>query len=471
MKKTGAVLAVLAFLSVSVLLVCSCGTDGPSEAGPPTSDGHMSLTSVIVPESAVRIGEGAFEGCPRLEFVTLHSGVESISAKAFSGCPSLVALTFAGTGDVVLEGGSSVLDPVKGLCVINTLDGRLTIPSAMIGGNGISKAAPGSVLVFDGANWKEAYRLAFAGDSVSKVSWNGEYRGRLVIPPTVAAVSDDYNGQIFDFDKTWVTSAVIPDGVRSIGAGAFSGCDRLQSVELPRTLESVGRNAFSGCSSLKSIELPQGLKSIGWNAFSGCASLERVSIPDGVEDISGAFSGCTSLKAADLPRGLEEIGDSAFYGCTSLSSVEILDSVRSIASSAFYRCSSLESVDIPWSVVTLGPKAFEGCVGLKMLSLAEGLESIGYRTFAGCSSLESVRIPRSLDAVGADAFSGCSSLAGVEFGANPRMTIGQYAFPAHTVLSEAFYYENGSRMVSNYAVFGEFVYHQGQDKGYHRTAV
>ncbi|MBO4569171.1 MAG: leucine-rich repeat protein [Candidatus Methanomethylophilaceae archaeon] len=470
MRKIAVAVAVLALLAVSLLTICGDTGKDPSDAGAAPFDGRLSMTSVIVPESTSSIGAGAFEGCPKLEFVTLHVGIESVSAGAFSGCPSLTALTFAGSGDVVLEGDSLILDPVKGLAVINSLDGRLSLPSAMIGGNGISKAAPGTVLVFDGSVWKEAYRLTFAGGSLSKVAWSGDYRGRLVIPPTVVSVSDDYNGQIFDFDKSWVTSVVLPDGVSSIGAGAFYGCDRIQSVELPRTLSSIGKNAFYGCSSLASIEFPLGLKSIGWNAFYGCSSLKHVSVPDGVSDISGAFSGCTSLKTADLPRGLEEIGDSAFYGCSSLASVDISDSVRSIATSAFYRCSSLESVSIPGSVSAVGSKAFEGCSGMKSLALSEGLETIGYRAFAGCSSLESVSIPRSVGAVGADAFSGCSSLAAIKFGKNPFLTVGESAFPAHAVLSESFYYENGSKMISNYSVFGDFVYRTGTDQGYHKVA-
>ena len=471
MNKLAVVIPVMAVLAVSMLSLLPGGQEAPSEADTPIMDGRLSMTSMIVPESADSIGERAFEGCRSLEFVTLHSGVSSIGAGAFLGCPSLIALAFAGSGDVSLNGESLILEPSEGLTVINTLEGgRLTISSGMIGGSGITKAQPGSVYVFSHGVWKEAYRLAFEGDSVSKVTRTGDYKGRVAMPPTASSISDDYNGPIFDFDKTWVTSVAIPEGVRSIGAKAFSGCDRLQSVELPRTLASIGRDAFYGCSAMASPDLPPGLKAIGRNAFYGCSSLVSMSVPDGVSDISGAFYGCSSLKTVSLPRGLSEIGESAFYGCSSLESVDISDSVQSIASSAFYRCVSLSSVIIPGSVSVVGPKAFEGCSGLSSLTIEEGESSIEYRAFAGCSSLTSVSIPASVSSIGADAFSGCSSLETVEFGGAPVLSIGSDAFPARASLSETFYYENGSRMITNHSVLGKFVYRYGQDQGYHRTA-
>ena len=472
MYKLAVAVSVVAVLAVSVLSFLPDGGEAPSEADTPVTDGRLSMTSIIIPEYSVSIGERAFEGCRSLEYVTLHSGVSSIGAGAFFGCPSLIALTFAGSGDLSLKGESPIIEPSEGLAVINSLDGgRLTIPSGMIGGNGISRAQPGSAYIYSGSVWKEAYQLTFEGDSVSKVAGTGEYRGRVVMPPTASAISDDYNGQIFTgFDKTWVTSVAIPEGVKSIGAGAFSGCDRLQSVELPRTLVSIGRNAFYGCSSLESPDLPPGLKDIGRNAFYGCSSMVSMSVPDGVSDISGAFYGCSSLRTVSLPRGLSEIGESTFYGCSSLESVEISDVVVSIASSAFYRCVSLSDVRIPGSVSAVGSRAFEGCTGLSSLTMEEGMSSIEYRAFAGCSSLTSVSIPASVSSIGADAFSGCFSMTEIEFGAAPVLDVGSDAFPVRALLSEAFYYENGSKMISNYSVFGKFEYRYGQNQGYHRTA-
>ena len=46
---------------------------------------------------------------------------------------------------------------------------------------------------------------------------------------------------------------VINDGVLSIGAGAFSGCGKLQDVEICSDVKRIGRYAFADCNSLQII--------------------------------------------------------------------------------------------------------------------------------------------------------------------------------------------------------------------------
>ncbi len=93
-----------------------------------------------------------------------------------------------------------------------------------------------------------------------------------------------------------VKSAVIADGVTSIGQYAFQGCESLTSVTIPDSVTSIGEGAFSNCTSLTSVTIPDSVTSIGGNAFDGCSSLTSVTIPDSVTSINnGAFYDCTSL--------------------------------------------------------------------------------------------------------------------------------------------------------------------------------
>ncbi len=52
-------------------------------------------------------------------------------------------------------------------------------------------------------------------------------------------------------EEEGVTEVVIPDGVTSIGKGAFYWCEKLKSVTIPASLKYVGRDAFKDCYGLK----------------------------------------------------------------------------------------------------------------------------------------------------------------------------------------------------------------------------
>lgn len=71
-------------------------------------------------------------------------------------------------------------------------------------------------------------------------------------------------------------STIIPNGVTSIGVGAFNGCSGFTSIYIPNSVASIGNNAFYGCSDLTSIIIGVGIETIGVSAFSYCESLEDV---------------------------------------------------------------------------------------------------------------------------------------------------------------------------------------------------
>ena len=73
-----------------------------------------------------------------------------------------------------------------------------------------------------------------------------------------------------------LTSVTIPDGVTSIGGGAFQYCSSLTSVTIPDSVTSIGDYAFWGCSSLTGVTIPEGVTSIGDEAFSGCKNLKSL---------------------------------------------------------------------------------------------------------------------------------------------------------------------------------------------------
>ena len=193
----------------------------------------------------------------------------------------------------------------------------------------------------------------------SNLTWTLDREGVL----TISGSGDMYDYGLSDAPwygiRSRVKSAVIADGVTSIGYKAFDDCTSLTSVTIPDSVTSIGDSAFSGCTSLTSVTIPDSVTSIGGWAFYECTSLTSVTIPDSVTSIgNGAFKGCTSLTSVTIPGSVTRIGVGAFASCTSLTSVTIPDSVTRIGKQAFDYCTSLTDVyyagsEAQWKAISI----------------------------------------------------------------------------------------------------------------------
>ncbi|MBQ9244032.1 MAG: leucine-rich repeat domain-containing protein [Proteobacteria bacterium] len=112
---------------------------------------------------------------------------------------------------------------------------------------------------------------------------------------------------------------VVPDGVETIGPGAFEDVDSMCKVVLPESVTAIEARAFQSCISLKEIVFPKNLALIAEEAFAGCISLETLELPESVAHIeNGAFSRCRSLREIALPAGLRHMPSRLFRGCAAL---------------------------------------------------------------------------------------------------------------------------------------------------------
>ena len=265
---------------------------------------------------------------------------------------------------------------------------------------------------------------------------------------------------------------VLPEGLTSIGDGAFQGCDNLEAIHIPASVTSIGARAFHHCSHLTSItvdqknpvydsrdgcnalmekesnmllqacsktQIPSTAKTIGDEAFAYCRGIERVSLPSGVISLGNlAFSFCPNLRAVYFPSSLTTIGECPFAGCNQLSSIDIhsenpaFDShsqcnavIETHTNTLLYGC---RTTTIPSVVKKIGSKAFAACPGLTAIHLHEGVKSIGEEAFAGCTNLKEVRLPSTLASIGLMAFLNCKALTTVEVRTRTPLNIGEGVF-------------------------------------------
>ncbi len=88
----------------------------------------------------------------------------------------------------------------------------------------------------------------------------------------------------------------------------FDKCISLQGIFIPNTVKIINCGAFSGCSGLTTVTLPEGLEKIWEGAFTDCTSIQRIILPDTVKLIQKwAFIHCSGLTAVSLGDVLEEI--------------------------------------------------------------------------------------------------------------------------------------------------------------------
>lgn len=110
----------------------------------------------------------------------------------------------------------------------------------------------------------------------------------------------------------------VPEGVKKIGEFAFENQGYLKKILLPESVVTLGTGAFSGCRRLEDIELPSGIREIpdagtyrGAGVFKDCQKLKRIMLPDKLSYL-GSFAFYNSgLCSIVLGEGLEQIGEYA----------------------------------------------------------------------------------------------------------------------------------------------------------------
>ena len=77
------------------------------------------------------------------------------------------------------------------------------------------------------------------------------------------------------FQKTDITTIVIPDTITEIKENVFNGCSHLKEIHMSNNIVSIGEYAFAGCSTIKKVEIPYSVKEVANNAFRDCTSLKK----------------------------------------------------------------------------------------------------------------------------------------------------------------------------------------------------
>ena len=257
------------------------------------------LTSIVIPEGVISIGDSAFQSCGALSTVTVPNGITYMGRDVFGYCTSLRYTTY------------------------------------------------------DNAN--------YLGNTENPYIALINTKSRSITSCTIHPDTRVMDGYAFTVCKS-LTSIVIPDGVTSIGYRAFYENVNLKSVTIGNGVKFIGREAFWSCKNLTNVTLGNSVTSIGADAFRGCSNLSSITFPDSVTCIDdNAFAGCAYLAKISFGNGLRYIGYEAFSGCYAITTITLPDSVAYIGERAFCFCSNLKTVTVSNGVEYIGVQAFAEC--------------------------------------------------------------------------------------------------------------
>jgi uncharacterized repeat protein (TIGR02543 family) len=480
-------------------------------------DDCSSLTSISIPDSVISIGNCAFSGCRNLPTISIPDSVTSIGDSIFFDCRSLTEINVASGNTNYTSDGEVLLDiRTKTLIVCSKgKAGSYAIPNGVTSIEGSafmdcrslnSINIPDSVTSIGSNAFGNCPSLTSISipDSVTFIGVSPFLGSANLIEINVALgntkyVSDD--GVLFDKDKKTLIACsrgkaglyAIPNGVTSIGIGAFWFCRSLSSISIPDSVTSIESNAFTGCRSLTSISVPKDVTSIMGAVFGGCSSLTEIKVASDNASYVGdggvlfdkdkkTLKAYPGGKAGSyvIPDSVTSIEPSAFYDCSSLTEINVAsgnanyvgydgalfdkekntliacpggkagpyvipDGVTSIDSGAFNYCSSLTSISIPDSVTSsIRDFSFMGCSSLTEIKVASG--NVNYasdggvlfdkdkKTLIACPNgkADPYVIPDGVTSIGYYAFTNCSNLTNISI-PNSVISIGLDTFTGSPV--------------------------------------
>lgn len=231
-----------------------------------------SVRTITIGNGITSISANAFEGLTGVSSVTLPNGLKSIGFKAFYNCFALHKVTFPDT-----------LESIDSQAFYNDGISEIDIPASM-----------------KSLNWDAFGAEAGYGDIKKVIMRSTDVAFVQPVIQTIKIPNSIYSagpiGGDYDYQFAWtekipdhafsylknhdvysLSSVVLPDTITEIGASAFSGEDKLTSIDFPAGLKTIKEYAFYG-TGLTDISLPASVENVGREAFNECTHLDKVTI-------------------------------------------------------------------------------------------------------------------------------------------------------------------------------------------------
>ena len=159
--------------------------------------GCKSLVGIVVPNSVIDIGYGAFNGCSSMSSITIGENVRKIDGSAFYGCLSLLSLDIPASVSQIGEMAFKECSSLQGISVDENNSYFQSI---------------------DGVLYSKDTAILYCYPAAKQVS-----------------------------------RYTVCSGTRTIPRDCFSGCSYFKAIRMPSTVDYLGYSALRGCSGLEAL--------------------------------------------------------------------------------------------------------------------------------------------------------------------------------------------------------------------------
>ena len=287
--------------------------------------------------------------------------------------------------------------------------------------------------------WGEDYEYAFNNLPLSGLIYTSHLVSGLIEYRTSDMVFNRVNGgddfEIYNDElllyRGKEKTVKVPQGIKTIAAGAFWNNVFIEEVILPESLVQLGGDCFYCCYNLKKVNIPANVSIMGNNPFAGCPKLEISNFSPHFKLVDGAlysadgnsliyYTISNTVNQFNVPQGVICIGKHSFFMCDNLKKIVIPSSVERMENNPFSGCikltienhsaayhfengviynkwhsgiigclngSYIERLVIPDGVTAINRNSFWNCKGVKNIVIGRNVKHIGYNPFAWCENL------------------------------------------------------------------------------------
>ncbi len=304
--------------------------DGVTRIGNEVFFNCSNLKSVRLPETLTHMGASQFSYCDKLKEITLPESLTNVDVTAINGVPrvnikdfgQIYKLRFSGTTidapgfftgcQVYINGEhiTSVTIPANVKTVSRYIFSRTSAFKEIVIPPTVTRIEQ---YAFQGSPL-QSLTVPFLGEGATNQSNLGYF----------FAASDLYgNNDFINCNGRWIPKSLKTLTFTGDVFPGVSGCTMLKKVILTSTAleelkggsstNSNDKGAFQGCTALTTVVLPEGLRVVGAWAFAQCEALKTVNLPEGVTTIGDyAFRNCEALKEITFPHSLTSVGHAVF---------------------------------------------------------------------------------------------------------------------------------------------------------------